>query len=362
MKYGFWTSTSESNQMINAIYKQAQQEGKTLFLIMGTNCDTNAYGVAIVTSKLLNDQFPMWWQNIKYNGTFKVEWVYVKTVNLAGIKVKEENCGLHELPNGSEINSLSGMKVINYFDASPIQGNILDLFPVLDIREDRLMNMRRTTGVEIKLTKMQNSKAQNPPQKNRPFKEEYGNPRHQNSKSGFQNDRRNQNYGGDDRNGRYNDQDNYYDQNSKKKYPVQERNDSRKNYYVQNDKAPKYDQKNDRRVRQDEDERDRRADNQRTRNDAPRNQSQKIRGRGYPPEEIHDTKKNNPVPVSAQEYKKKPRFENEKYVDEQRNGSPKKNRVSHEDDVYQPQDARGGNPKFNTKNVNQGNPTKFRGN
>jgi hypothetical protein len=99
--------------------------------------------------------------------------------------VKEENCGLHELPNGSEINSLSGMKVINYFDASPIQGNILDLFPVLDIREDRLMNMRRTTGVEIKLTKMQNSKAQNPPQKNRPFKEEYGNPRHQNSKSGF---------------------------------------------------------------------------------------------------------------------------------------------------------------------------------
>ena len=61
MKYGFWTSSVENNKMLSAIYSQAQTENKEVYLIVGTNCDTNAYGVAKLESNMINDQFPLWW-------------------------------------------------------------------------------------------------------------------------------------------------------------------------------------------------------------------------------------------------------------------------------------------------------------
>jgi YT521-B-like domain len=154
MKYGFWTSSIDTNRMISAIYTQAQEEGKEVFLIMGTNCDTNCYGIARLNSNLIRDQYHLWWQNIKYKGTFEVEWLHVKTINLATINIKEENCGIHELPDGSEINTYSGQKIMRIFEKASKKGNIFDLFPILDMREDRLINMRKSQGVEIKLTKI----------------------------------------------------------------------------------------------------------------------------------------------------------------------------------------------------------------
>lgn len=83
-----------------------------------------------------------------------MQWVYVKTINLANLDIQEENIGLHELSDGSEINNISGSKIMKIFSSASKRGTLFEIFPILDLREDRLIEMRRTSGVEIKLTKI----------------------------------------------------------------------------------------------------------------------------------------------------------------------------------------------------------------
>lgn len=54
-----------------------------------------------------------------------------------------------------EITSLQGLALLENLQACPADVTIFDLFPAMDIREDKLVEMRGAFGYEVKLTKIE---------------------------------------------------------------------------------------------------------------------------------------------------------------------------------------------------------------
>lgn len=50
-----------------------------------------------------------------------------------------------------------GSKIVNEMCNIPEEGSLLDLFPVLDLKEDKIHEFRKNVGVEIKLQKIENN-------------------------------------------------------------------------------------------------------------------------------------------------------------------------------------------------------------
>lgn len=155
MKYGVWSSDyDEVNTAFSNAFQMAKKEGKTVYLVWQAETSANALGV----SKLMSDfnktnVFDLWYNKSKEKvGAFTISWVYIKTIDLLKFS---EICNLSTFEDGEEIEHSVGLKLMNEFCNTSLDGSLFDLFPAMDLREDRLHSLRKNIGVEIKLTKLE---------------------------------------------------------------------------------------------------------------------------------------------------------------------------------------------------------------
>jgi hypothetical protein len=112
-------------------------------------------GVAVLDTPLnMEESFPLWWNKHKWKGIFNVRWIYVKNVDLTPLNMREGPKKIYELHDGTELSEDNGMSLVRIFKSYDTSNNIFSLFPILDMREDKLMDYRKNLGFEIKLTKI----------------------------------------------------------------------------------------------------------------------------------------------------------------------------------------------------------------
>jgi len=162
MKYGVWTSTPKTNIKLNEAFEEVTKtdtKGK-VFLFFRTVSMNTLNGVAVLDTPLNSEEsFPLWWNKHKWKGMFNVRWIYVKNVDLTPLNMREGPKKIYELHDGTELCEENGMSLVRIFKSYDTTNNIFSLFPILDMREDKLMDYRKNLGFEIKLTKIRKESA-----------------------------------------------------------------------------------------------------------------------------------------------------------------------------------------------------------
>ena len=78
-----WSSDDETNDKINQLFKKASEEKRDLILLMGSETNKTLFGAARVTSPVtFEEKFPLWWNKSHASGFCRVNWVYIKILNL----------------------------------------------------------------------------------------------------------------------------------------------------------------------------------------------------------------------------------------------------------------------------------------
>lgn len=105
MKYGVWTSTYHNNVKLNSAFNEISEanNGGRVFLIFRTVNLNVSCGIAVLTEALRPEHtFPLWWDRSKFKGTFKVQWAYVKNIDLQNIQIHANGKKIYEMIDGTE--------------------------------------------------------------------------------------------------------------------------------------------------------------------------------------------------------------------------------------------------------------------
>ena len=98
--------------------------------------------------------FNYWWEDLKWSGVFKINWVFVKDVHhidVHGIKVGDTP--MHQLKDGSRVDFEAGKKMLEMFRTSEIDSDIFEAFEYMDQREEKLRIKRDSYYEMIKQLK-----------------------------------------------------------------------------------------------------------------------------------------------------------------------------------------------------------------
>jgi hypothetical protein len=98
--------------------------------------------------------FNYWWEDLKWSGVFKINWVFVKDVHHVDVQdIKVSGTPIHQLKDGSRVDFEAGKKMLEMFKTSDIDSDIFEAFEYMDEREEKLRIKRDSYYEMIKQLK-----------------------------------------------------------------------------------------------------------------------------------------------------------------------------------------------------------------
>ncbi len=81
IKYNVWCSTEEGNRKLDKAFSETQYDiNSSVYLFFSVNGSGQFCGMAQMMSRIDYDKKSKIWSQNKWNGTFQVDWIYVKDV------------------------------------------------------------------------------------------------------------------------------------------------------------------------------------------------------------------------------------------------------------------------------------------
>lgn len=112
--------------------------------------DKRIHAIAELRSNNIRDSFPLWYGRNSWTSNFAMRFIIVRTINLdmasfiSKADLKDDLLVDLNIIKPEFLNILYDI----YCKVSP-EDNIFSLFPILDMRQDRLMELRSTTGTNF---------------------------------------------------------------------------------------------------------------------------------------------------------------------------------------------------------------------
>jgi hypothetical protein len=98
--------------------------------------------------------FNYWWEDLKWSGVFKINWVFVKDLHHVDVQdIKVSGTPMNQLKDGSRVDFDAGKKMLELFKASDIDSDIFEAFEFMDEREEKLRIKRDSYYEMIKQLK-----------------------------------------------------------------------------------------------------------------------------------------------------------------------------------------------------------------
>ena len=142
MKYGIWTSTKDGNTALIEKFTEKKKGNLADVIVLFRIKDEDRFvGCARLLSNYIEEQqYDLWWERVEWKGLFNVQWLFAKNLDFG--KIEGLNAG--EMVDGADLNQELGFRVLKKFLTTPYNYNdsILQLFCVLDRREDNLISIR----------------------------------------------------------------------------------------------------------------------------------------------------------------------------------------------------------------------------
>lgn len=112
-------------------------------------------GVAEMVSEVEFDKiFNYWWEDLKWSGVFKINWVFVKDVHHVDVQdIRVNGTPIHQLKDGSHVDFDAGKRMLEMFKHSEIDSDIFEAFEYMDEREEKLRIKRDSYYEMIKQLK-----------------------------------------------------------------------------------------------------------------------------------------------------------------------------------------------------------------
>lgn len=137
MKYQVWSSTQEGNSRLNKAYEKSLAEKVPLFLFFSVNGSRQFVGVAKMTSKVdFTEAFAHWQQDRKWQGKFKVEWIFIKDIPNKEFKSilvpSNDNKPVTNMKDAQQIPPESGIAMLEIFKSYEATYSMLDGFEHYD--------------------------------------------------------------------------------------------------------------------------------------------------------------------------------------------------------------------------------------
>lgn len=146
MKYGIWASTKEGNTTLMRKFIQRKKgELVDVIVFFRIRDEKRFVGCARLISNYIEEQqYDLWWERVEWKGLFNVQWLFAKNLDISKI----EDCDADEMIDGVELDQELGFQILKKFITTPYSFNdsILQLFCVLDRREDNLISLRSKTS------------------------------------------------------------------------------------------------------------------------------------------------------------------------------------------------------------------------
>jgi len=152
MKYQVWSSTQEGNTRLDDAYALSMIEKVPLFLFFSVNSSRQFIGVAKMTSRVdFNEAFAHWQQDRKWQGKFKVEWIFIKDIpnkEFQSICIPSNyNKPVTNMKDAQRIPFESGIRMLDIFKSYESKVSMLDGFEHYD-REERANNDAKSHKAE----------------------------------------------------------------------------------------------------------------------------------------------------------------------------------------------------------------------
>lgn len=105
IKYGFWTSTHQTNMKLNETLRTCSKNGIPVFLLFTVVNSQQFCGLAQMVGEVEADKiYNYWWEDLKWSGVFPIRWVYVKDIPHTEISgIQSRNQSIASLKDGEEI-------------------------------------------------------------------------------------------------------------------------------------------------------------------------------------------------------------------------------------------------------------------
>lgn len=86
LKYGIWTSSARSNEILSNAFEDAEKHGVSVLLFFTSTRRKEIIGIAEMKSAFNPGMsFKYWYDENKWFGSFKINWVYVKSLQYSRI-------------------------------------------------------------------------------------------------------------------------------------------------------------------------------------------------------------------------------------------------------------------------------------
>lgn len=153
LKYGVFSDAPDANARLDDLHRRADRK---VIAFVALASERVLVGAARLNSGFIaDDQFSLWTGLPKTNGFFKLQWIFLKHLDLKFSHQQHLGRPLRELPTGTELGAATGLVLLGLLDHLRFkpEKSILSLFPALDQREDVLYEPKQTRDFEIKLQK-----------------------------------------------------------------------------------------------------------------------------------------------------------------------------------------------------------------
>lgn len=187
IKYGIWTSTQNTNNLLNRTLQNCQRRGVPLFLIYTVVNSGQFCGIAQMIKEVNHFQiFNYWWEDLKWSGIFPLKWIYVKDIPHSEVKhILSKGIPLSGLKDGEAVEFEAGKKILDVFKNKRLGSNIFDAFDFMDSREEKLRVKRDSYYETLCLLKDNGYIIQKQKQSSRKVPKNNGEPKQGNREKGF---------------------------------------------------------------------------------------------------------------------------------------------------------------------------------
>lgn len=141
IKYGIWTSTYKNNLILNDLYRKYRRDNIPIFLIYTVVGSGQYSGLAQMCSEVeLKKTFSYWWEEVKWSGVFKINWIYVKDVLYEEVEdvLLPSGNKIISCKDGAELDFKTGYRMLEKFKYSVYVSDIFECFNFMDNREEKI--------------------------------------------------------------------------------------------------------------------------------------------------------------------------------------------------------------------------------
>jgi len=188
IKYGFWTSTYKNNVLLNDLYKKYSRSKTPIFLIYTVVGSGQYCGLAQMSSEVeLKKTFSYWWEEVKWSGIFKINWIFVKDLlydEVEDVRLRNGNKVVSS-KDGTELDFETGMEILKRFKNSIYVSDIFEYFEFMDNREEKIRLKRDSMNQIISKLKSKGLIPNLPPKNTRKRGRKYDH-RGKKGKSGYE--------------------------------------------------------------------------------------------------------------------------------------------------------------------------------